>query len=141
MHGQKKTLSIFLVLGFSISSAVALMLLLLLVVVVIIVYLMHLSCGFDEALFSFFLFLSFAVIFGPEACLFFSPPQLVERAQEDGPNLPARDTSGTYNVGREVSNKPNKAMDSVDAGFPTARIMTAAARRKLVESSLLPESY
>lgn len=90
---------------------------------------------------SFFLFLSFAVIFGPGACLFFSPPQLVERAQEDGPNLPARDTSGTYNVGREVSNKPNKAMDSVDAGFPTARIMTAAARRKLVESSLLPESY
>lgn len=54
MHGQKKTLSIFLVPGFSISSAVALMLLLL-VVVVIIVYLMHLSCGFDEALFSFFL--------------------------------------------------------------------------------------
>lgn len=53
--GKKETLSIFLVLGFSISSAVALMLLLLLVVVVIIVYRMHLSCGFDEALFSFFL--------------------------------------------------------------------------------------
>lgn len=140
MHGQKKTLSIFLVLGFSISSAVALMLLLLLVVVVIIVYRMHLSCRFDEALFSFFLSFSFFRRY-PEACLFFSPPQLVERAQEDGPNLPARDTSGTYNVGREVSNKPNKAMDSVDAGFPTARIMTAAARRKLVESSLLPESY
>lgn len=60
MHGQKKTLSIFLVLGFSISSAVALMLLLLLlVVVVIIVYRMHLSCRFDEALFSFFLSFSF----------------------------------------------------------------------------------
>lgn len=58
MHGQKKTLSIFLVPGFSISSAVALMSLLL-VVVVIIVYLMHLSCGFDEALFSFFLSFSF----------------------------------------------------------------------------------
>lgn len=89
---------------------------------------------------SFFFFLS-PLSSGLKPVFFFSPPQLVERAQEDGPNLPARDTSGTYNVGREVSNKPNKAMDSVDAGFPTARIMTAAARRKLVESSLLPESY